>query len=188
MERGFLPILRFVELGDDWTDDPRIDAVRSLHENDAPTAVLAIALGSCILLTDNRRHFEPLELPDRPTDAIAVDLFDLGQYFNGAQAAALLPVLTGVAVIEGSKKTIATLGRKGAAVVGAALLGATVLWWVSKSGERVRENARKVAHEVGPPLARVMSNGVALQKSVSGLAIEPRAGPVSALVLLSGRW
>ena len=63
----FLPILRFVELGDDWTDDPRIDAVRSLHENDAPTAVLAIALGSCILLTDNRRHFEPLELPDRPS-------------------------------------------------------------------------------------------------------------------------
>jgi hypothetical protein len=181
----FLPLVRFVELKDDAISDPRVESVRALHENDAPTAALAIALGTCIVLTDNRRHFRPLGLPDVPTDETAIDLFALSQFLTGAHAAALLPALTGVAVVEGSRKAISMLGRRGAATVGLVLLGGTALWWLSESAGQFRETARTIGQDLGPKLAGAIENGVAAHERVSALAIESAEGPIPAFSLVA---
>lgn len=73
----FLPRVQIIEFNGEFIDDPRVEGVRARHANNAPTAALAVGLAPCVLLTDNREHFLPLGLPDRPTDEIALDLHQL---------------------------------------------------------------------------------------------------------------
>ena len=169
----FLPRVRFVELRENAVSDPRVDGVRALHANDTPTAALAVALAPCIVLTDNRKHFLPLGLPDRRTDEIAVDAHALSKYLAGANAAMFFPTLTGAAVIEGSKKVVSTLGREGALLIGLIALGGAILYWLSESGGRFRESVKAIAREVGPPLMQAVEEGRVLSERVSALAIEP---------------
>jgi predicted nucleic acid-binding protein len=181
----FLPRVRFVELRENAMSDPRVDAVRALHANDTPTAALAVALAPCIVLTDNRKHFLPLGLPDRPTDEIAVEAHALSKYLAGANAGMFLPTLTGAAVIEGSKKVVSTLGREGALLIGLIALGGAILYWRSESGGRFRESVKAIAREVGPPLMQAVEEGRVLSERVSALAIEPTADRGSALTFVA---
>lgn len=169
----FLPRLRIIEFDERLADDPRVEGVRDLHTNDAPTAALAVALAPCVLLTDNRKHFLPLGLPDRPTDEVALDLHQLSQVVTGANGAFLISGLTGTAVIEGSKAVISKLGREGSILVGLVLVGLIYAFWRSDKGGRFREVIRDIARDAGPPLLQAVETGVALSEKVSALAIEP---------------
>ncbi|RDI73199.1 hypothetical protein Gocc_3078 [Gaiella occulta] len=168
----FLPRVRIIDFDERLVDDPRVNGVRALHANDAPTAALAVALAPCVLLTDNREHFLPLGLPDRPTDEIALDLHQLSQVVAGSNGAVMITGLTGTAVIEGSKKVISKIGKDGAILVGLVLLGLIYAFWRSDRGGRFRQVMRDMALEVGPPLLQAVETGVALTEKVSALAIE----------------
>jgi hypothetical protein len=183
----FLPRLRIVELSDGVISDSRVHAIRALHANDAPTAALAVALAPCVLLTDNRKHFVPLGLPDRPTDEIAIDAHALSQYVTGMNCAVLVTGLTGSAVIEGSKKVISLIGKDGAILVALILSGAAILYWRSEPGGRFRTGVRAAAREIGPPLMDAVERGMAASEKVSAMAIESADDSKSALSHLAQR-
>lgn len=183
----FLPRIRIVALDETLIDDPRVDGVRALHAADAPTAALALALAPCVLLTDNRDHFLPLGLPDRPTDEIAIDAHALSEFVTGMNGALLLSGLTGAAVIEGSKRVISLLGKEGALLVGLIALGAAILYWRSEPGGRFRQGLSAVARDLGPPLMQAVERGLAVSERVSALAIEPTNAPRSALSYVAQR-
>jgi hypothetical protein len=177
----FLPRIRIVNLEEHLVDDPRVRAVRKLHENDAPTAALAVTLAPCLLLTDNRKHFRPLGISDRPTDEIALDAYALSTYLTGMNGTILISQLTGTAVIEGSKKVASSLGRNGTVIIALILLGAAYLYWRSEPGGRLRQSVKSIAREAGQPLIAAVENGLAVSDRVSALAIEPPDEPHPAL-------
>ena len=181
----FLPRVRFVEISEHDLEDARIEQVRALHEADAPTAALAVTLAPCVVLTDNRKHLAPLGIRDAHTDRIALDAHELSHYYAGANAMALVPTITGTMAIEGSKKIISTIGREGAVLIALILIGAAVVLWRSEPGGRLRESARKLAREVGPPLAEAATRALVLTDQMSALAIEPPPPPDSALRLIA---
>jgi len=152
-EKLFLPRIRFVEISAEDIEDPRVDEVAALHGADAPTAALAVMLAPCVVLTDNRKHFAPLGIADTRTDVIAVNANELARYYGSMNAMTLVPTVTGVMAVEGSKKVISTIGREAAVVIALLLIGAGVMLWLSEPGGRMREGAKKLAREIGPPLA-----------------------------------
>lgn len=181
----FLPRIRIVDVDARLEPDPRVDRVRELDESDTPTAALAVMLAPCVLLTDNRKHFAPLGLPDERTDDIAVDAHALSRYLLGANAAMLVPAMGGAAVMEGSKKLIDALGKDGALLVGLIAVGLVFLYWRSESGGRVRESVKAMAHELGPQLVEALEQGRVLSDKISALAIEPKVGPTTALAFMA---
>lgn len=183
----FLPRVRIIDFDERLVDDPRVDGVRALHANDAPTAALAVALAPCVLLTDNREHFRPLGLADRPTDEIALDLHQLSQAVTGTNGAVMITGLTGTAVIEGSKKVISKIGKDGAILVGLILVGLIYAFWRSDRGGRFRQVIGDMTREVGPPLLQAVGTGVALSEKVSALAIEPAEEASAALSIVAQR-
>jgi hypothetical protein len=145
----FLPRVRFVEIGEDDIKDPRIEEVRALHDADAATAALAVTLAPCIVLTDNRKHFAPLGLPNTHADRIALDAHELSHYYGSANAMAMVPTFTGTMAMEGSKKVISAIGREGALLIALVMIGAAVVLWRSEPGGQLRESAKKLAREIG---------------------------------------
>ncbi len=181
----FLPRIRFVEIHETAVEDPRVGQVRALHDADAPTAALAVMLSPCVVLTDNRRHFAPLGIPDTHTDRIAVHARELSRYYGSANAMTMVPVLTGSMAIEGSKKVISTVGRDASILIALLLIGAAVVIWRSEPGGQIRASAKKLAREVGPPLAQAATRALVLSEEMSALAIDPPAPPDSAARFLA---
>jgi predicted nucleic acid-binding protein len=169
----FLPRLRVVDLEEGLVSDPRVEAVRTLDLDDAPTAALAVALAPCILLTDNRKHFMPLGLPDQPVDEIAVDIHKISELMTGTNSAVLLTELTGLGIIESSKEIVSALGKEGAALVGTTPHGAAYLYWRSEPGSRFRKGVASIARDVGPPLLEAVAERISLSEKVAALAIQP---------------
>jgi len=137
------------------------------------------------LLTDNREHFVPLDLADRRTDEIAINVHELSQLVTGANGAVLFTGLTGAAAIEGSKKLIAALGEERAVLLALILIGAALVYLKSERGGRFRETLAAIGREAGPPLMRAMEQGLDLSEKISGLAIEPAEARPSALCFLA---
>jgi len=172
-ETLFLPRIRFVEVSEKDIDDRRVDEVAALHGADAPTAALAVMLAPCVVLTDNRKHFAPLGIADTRTDVIAVNANELARYYGSMNAMTLVPTVTGAMAVEGSKKVISTIGREAAVVIALLLIGAGVVLWLSEPGGRIRERAKKLAREIGPPLAEAATRALVLTEEMSALAIDP---------------
>jgi predicted nucleic acid-binding protein len=168
----FLPRLRIVELDEGLVSDPRVEAVCALDLDDAPTAALAVVLAPCILLTDNRKHFEPLGLPDQPVDELAVDIHKISELMMGTNGVVLLTGLTGAGIVEGSKKLVAVLGKEGAALIALLLIGAAYLYWRSEPGSRFRKGVAAIARDVGPPLLEAVADRTSLSEKVAALAIQ----------------
>jgi hypothetical protein len=177
----FLPCVRFVEISENDIEDPRIGEVRALHDADAPTAALAIVLAPCIVLTDYRKHFAPLGIADAHTDTIALNAHELSRYYGSANAMTIVPTITGTMAIEGSKKVISAIGREGAVLIALVLISAAVVLWRSEPGGQLRESAKKLAREIGPPLAEAAARALVLTDQMSALAIDPPPPPDSAL-------
>lgn len=177
-----VPNVRFVALRDDAVSDPRIDGV---HWKDVPTAILASLLAPAVLATDNRKHFRPFGLPDEiKTDAVAIDLYAVGQYGTGVNSAILVPRLSGAMVVEGAKKASAKLGNDAVALVGLVILGGFVLFLLSERGRSFRAKVGEAAREYGPPLMERVVEGIAASERVGEFAIE-RVDEPNALVVLA---
>jgi hypothetical protein len=169
----FLPRVRFVEINEKDIDDSRVEEVAGLHSADAPTAALAVMLAPCVVLTDNRKHFVPLGIAETRTDVIAVNARELAGYYGSMNAMTIVPAVTGAMVVEGSKKVVSTIGREAAVVIALLLIGAGIVLWFSESGGRLREGAKKLAREAGPPLAEAATRALVLAEEMSALAIDP---------------
>lgn len=104
---------------------------------------------------------------------IAVNANELARYYGSMNAMTLVPTLTGAMVVEGSKKVVSTIGREAAVVIAVLLIGAGVMLWLSEPGGRMRENAKKLAREIGPPLAEAATRALVLTEGMSALAIDP---------------
>jgi hypothetical protein len=180
------PNVRVVPLADDAISDPRVQAVRKLHPPDAPTAALTVLVAPAVLATDNRKHFRPLGLPNVKTDAVAIDIFALGQLGGGVTAAMLFPTLAGAATIEGSKKLIAALGSDRAAVVGLMALGGVALFITSGRGQSLRVSLADAARQAAPPLMAAFERSIAAGERVAAFAVEGLGEP-DALALLARR-
>jgi hypothetical protein len=178
-----LPSVRFVEVGADAVEDPRLDGVDS---KDLPSARLAALLAPAVLATDNRKHYRPFAIPDTKTDAIAKDLFTLGQFGTGAKGVMLFPTLGGAATIEGSKKMIAKLGGDSAALIGILVLGGAMYFLTTERGRSVRARLGEVARGAGPPLAELIANVTAAEDRVSAFAVDRIFDP-DALALVARR-
>jgi len=177
-----VPNVRFVALRDDAVSDPRIDGV---HWKDVPTAILASLLAPAVLATDNRKHFRPFGLPDEiKTDAVAIDLYAVGQYGTGVNSAILVPRLSGAMVVEGAKKASAKLGNDAVALVGLVILGGFVLFLLSERGRSFRAKVGEAAREYGPPLMERVVEGIAASERVGEFAIE-RVDEPNALAVLA---
>lgn len=115
----FAPSIRFVSVPEGLIDDPRVDGT---DEKDRHTARLACLLAPAVLATDNRKHYKPFGLAETKTDAVAKDLATVGDFVLGAKGVAVVPVVTGSLVIDGSKKVIERLGRGDALLIMGQLL------------------------------------------------------------------
>lgn len=183
----FLPRLRIVDLNEGLVSDPRVADVRTLDPDDAPTAALVVALAPCVLLTDNRKHFEPLGLPNQPVDEIAVDIHKVSELMTGTNSVVLLTGLTGTGVVEGTKKIVSALGKQGAFLVALLLAGAAYLYWRSEPGSRFRRGIAAVARDVGPPLLEAVAERTSLSEKIAALAIEPANDRSSAFRIVAQR-
>ncbi|HET8895296.1 MAG TPA: hypothetical protein VFM96_14485 [Gaiellaceae bacterium] len=183
----FLPRLRIVELDDHLIGDPRVAAVRALDPDDAATAALAVALAPCVLLTDNRKHFEPLGLPNHPVDEIAVDIHKVSELMTGTNGVMLMTGLTGAGVVEGTKKIVLALGKEGALLVALLLAGVAYLYWRSEPGSRLRKGMTAFARDIGPPLMDAITERTALSEKIAALAIEAAEDQPSAFRAVAQR-
>ena len=104
---------------------------------------------------------------------IAVNANELARYYGSMNAMALVPTVTKAMAVEGSKKVISTIGREAAVVIALLLIGAGVMLWLSEPGGRMREGAKKLAREIGPPLAEAATRALVLTEEMSALAINP---------------
>lgn len=139
-----------------------------------------------MLATDNRRHFCPFSLPDTKTDHVSIDLFTLGQLGAGARAAWLVPSLTGLATIEGSKRLIARVGPDTATLIGLTALGAAALFLSTARGKDLRTAVALAAAKAGPPIAELLAEAAAASERVHAFAVEPTGEP-SALTVVARR-
>lgn len=184
-----VPTVRFVALRDGAVDDPRVEEVRNLDPPDAHSAALTALLAPAVLATDNRKHFRPFGLPgvnEVKTDAIAIDLFALGQFGLGVKGTMLFPALTGAVTFDGSKKVVAKLGGDVAALIGLVILGGVVLFLASDRGRDLRARLGEVARDLGPPLAELMERTTAAGDRVAAFAVEP-VGEANALAVIARR-
>jgi hypothetical protein len=176
-----------VEEAEMLVSDPRVEAVRELDPDDVPTAALAVALAPCILLTDNRKHFRPLGLPDRPVNEIAVDIYRVSELTTGANGVASLTWITAAGIVEGSKKLVSVIGKEGAVLITLLLVGAAYLYWRSEPGSRFRQGISQITREAGPPLLEAITEHAELNEKVSALAIRPSDESPTALRFVASR-
>lgn len=183
------PTVRFVPLRVGSVGDPRVAEVHELDPPDAYTAALTALLAPSVLLTDNRKHFRPFALPSMKevkTDAIAIDLFAVGEFGMGVKGTLLFPTLAGAVTIDGSQKVAAKLGSDVAALLGLLILGGVVLFLTTDRGRDLRAKLSDVARDVGPPLAEFVARSTAATERVGALAVEPMAIP-DALAVIARR-
>ena len=114
VEHVIVPNVRVVPVPPEAMMDQRVAAVATLHAADAPTAALALLLAPSVLVTDNRRDFRPLGLPDTKTDAVAVDVYTLGEMGISVNGVELAARAVGYAGVSGAKKLASTIGREAA--------------------------------------------------------------------------
>lgn len=166
-----VPNVRVVPVPPEAMMDQRVAAVATLHAADAPTAALALLLAPSVLVTDNRRDFRPLGLPDTKTDAVAVDVYTLGEMGISVNGVELAARAVGYAGVSGAKKLASTIGREAALALGLVAVGLLVAYLRSERGRSIRERVATIAKEVGPPLMAELERMMAAGERVSEFAL-----------------
>ncbi len=159
----YLPRARVIDVPADWGEgDSRVAAVAARHPADLPAARLAVALGVCFLLSEDKDLCDPAGL-------------GVGAWLQVAHAAAneteMETIYFGFSVpVTAVSETARVVSRRIAAappagkwmVAGVALaLGAVALWLV-RSGrataiaDRVRPVVREIGEIYGPPLMETL--------------------------------
>jgi hypothetical protein len=181
----FLPRIRVVPLDLSEIVDQRIDGVSALHPNDAPTAALAVLLAPAVLLTDNRKHFLPFGLAETKTDAVAIDAFAIGELGAGLQSATIIPRLSAMAAVEGSKKVVRALGPELTLIIGLILIGAFAWYLTTERGQRTRGQLAEFGRTYGPPLMAEVEKRIEAGDRLTAFAIDE--APLTPLNLIARR-
>jgi hypothetical protein len=165
------PKVRFVDLSADSVDDPRLAGV---HPKDLPSARLASLLAPSLLLTDNRRHYRPFELAETRTDAVALDLHQLGAVGLGINGSVMVPGAMGVAALRGTRRLATAIGPELSLALGALLAVAAVTLAASERGRAAAAVLREGVRRAGPPLTDALTEAFAAGERVAAFAV---AGP-----------
>lgn len=165
----FGPAFRFVDVPDGLVADPRIEGT---HPKDRHTARLACLLAPAVLVTDNRKHFKPFGLPDTKTDSVAIDLATVGQFVTGAKGVSIIPAVTGLLTIDGSKRVIAKIGRGEAVLIAAVLAGMFAVFLNSERGRAVCTTLGGISEEIVPKLLEVIDKANMAGDRVRSFAID----------------
>ena len=160
----YLPRARIVDVPADWgAGDPRVEAVAARHPADLPTARLAVALGTCFLLSEDRDLCDPpglgfaawLQVAHAAANETEVETIVFG---------ASIPVnVTGEVVQAASSRIAAASPAAKWAMLGAGLILVAAGVWLVRSGkagklaERARPVVRHISEVYGPPLAETFT-------------------------------
>jgi predicted nucleic acid-binding protein len=173
----FLPRIRIVPVDLGEIADQRIDGVKALHPNDAPTAALALLLAPAALLTDNRQHFLPFGLAETKTDAVAIDAFAVGELGGGLQAASIVPRVSAMAAVEGSKKLVRALGPELTLIIGLILIGGFAWYLTTEKGQRMRGQLVEFGRTYGPPLMAEVEKRIEAGNRLTAFAVDEPEPP-----------
>jgi len=169
-----VPNVRFVNVRPGDVEDRRVD---SCHEKDRHIARVAALLAPAVLVTDNRKHFGSFGLDESKTDAVAMDLYNLGEFGVQSKGVVLVGAMPGVLSVEGSKKVIDKLGRDAAIVIGLLLLGGAMFFLRSERGKVFHTKLGEFVREVGPPMMERMAEAEAARTRVGAFAIDRVSKP-----------
>ena len=178
----YLPRARIVDVPADWGDgDPRVEAVAARHPADLPTARLAVALGTCFLLSEDRDLCDPPGLGFAAWLEVAhaaANETEVATIFFGAS----IPVnVTGEAVQAASRRIAAASPAAKWAMLGAGLILVTAGVWLVCSGktgklaERARPVVRHIGEVYGPPLAETFARYERGRVVFAAAAVRPAA-------------
>lgn len=179
----YLSRARIIDVPPDWAlSDPRVQALAGRHPTDLPTAQLAVTIGGCFVLSEDR-------------DLCDIDQLGVSGWLKVTHAAAtetevetifvaasipfnVVEVTAGPAY---RRITMASTGTKLALAGVAALALIGGIWWVrSGRAERLFDRARPFIQELGqtfgPPLVETMER-YNLGQVVFARAVVPRAEP-----------
>ena len=178
----YLPRARIVDVPADWGDsDPRVEAVAARHPADLPAARLAVALGTCFLLSEDP------DLCDPPGLGFAAWLEVAHAAANETEVATIyfgasIPVnITGEAVRAASRRIAAAAPAAKWAMLGAGLILVTAGVWLVCSGktgklaERARPVVRHIGEVYGPPLAETFARYERGRVVFAAAAVRPAA-------------
>ena len=160
----YLPRARIIDVPADWGDgDPRVEAVAARHPTDLPTARLAVALGTCFLLSEDRDLCDPPGLGFAAWLQVAhaaANETEVETIFFGAS----IPVnVTGELVQAASRRITAASSAAKWAMLGAGLILVAAAVWLVHSGkagklaERARPVVRHIGEVYGPSLAETFT-------------------------------
>ena len=169
----FRPRIVFVPVRGDELDDPRIAAVRRLHEKDAPTAALAVLLGESVLLTHNVKHFRPLGIAGQDVTEMSIEAHRLGSALKQADAATVLPRVVGYGAYAGTQRLVAAVGSEGVLAFALLGLGLIVKYWETDRIRSVRAGAVRVMQEIGPPLGEFLERAERASATLWQFAVAP---------------
>lgn len=178
----YLPRARVIDVPPDWGEgDPRVAAVAARHPVDLPSARLAVALGVCFLLSEDKDLCDPAGL-------------GVGAWLQVAHAAANetemetiyfgfsvpVTVVSDAAGAVSRRIAAASPAGKWAAAGGAVALGLVVLWLV-RSGkakaiaDQVRPMMREIGETFGPPLLETLERHERGRTVLAESAVPPPA-------------
>lgn len=160
----YLPRARIVDVPPGWGDgDPRVEAVAARHPADLPTARLAVALGTCFLMSEDPDLCDPRGLGFAAWLQVAhaaANETEVETIFFGAS----IPVrVTSEAVQVVSRRIAAASPAARWAMLGAGLILAAAAVWLVRDGkagklaDRVRPVVRQAGEIYGPMLAETFS-------------------------------
>ena len=163
------------------TGDPRVEAVAARHPADSPTARLAVALGTCFLLSEDPDLCDPPGLGFAAWLQVAhaaANETEVETIFVGAR----IPVnVTAAAVQAASRRIAAAPPAAKWAMLGAGLVLAAAAVWLVRSGktealaERARPAVRRIGEIYGPPLAETFTRSARGRVVFAQAAVRPAA-------------
>jgi hypothetical protein len=177
----YLARARIVDVPAGWAlGDPRVRAVAQRHPVDLPTAQIAVTIGGCFLLTEDRDLSDPPGLGFsawlKLTHAAANEI-----EYASVEMTASIPLNAATAAIGALSRRVAATPPAGRLALGIVAAGAMIggIWLVrsgkaSKFGERAWPVAQELGRTYGPPLMETMQRHADGQL-VFRRAVVPRA-------------
>lgn len=177
----YLPRARIIDVPAGWAlDDPRVQAVAGRHPADLPAAQLAVTIGGCFLLSEDR------DLCDIPHLGFSAWLKVTHAAANETEVEAIyvtasIPLDVAQATAGAAYRRIAatSTGTKWALGGIAAITVAAGIWWArsgraGKFWERTLPVLKELGRAYGPPLMETIERHN-LGQVVMGRAVVPRA-------------
>jgi hypothetical protein len=178
----YLPRARIVDVPPGWGEgDPRVEVVAARHAADLPTARLAVALGTCFLLSEDRDLCDPRRLGFAAWLQVAHAAANETEVETIFISLSIPMSATGEAVRAASHRIAAAWPAAKWALLGVGLLLVVAAVWLGRSGkagklaERARPVVRRAGEIYGPPLAETFARYERGRAVFAQAAVRPAA-------------